>query len=634
MGFTKMTQDVLNISKLPNSVQGNAKDLKATFDKAGEDIKEAHNLLIDELAEEGAASNIGATSPDGPSTVQDELDKLNDRIHVDFTELEIDLDDELSEESENAVKNKVIAKEVNAVKGNLYTVDRYNKSTVVKGQVSPNGVKVVGNAFQNTWTRVSATEYTAENGDVLTASGSTESTSSYRLYYVVDGEANTSNYWLSSTSSTVGVLNQWIKIKLNNPLNIKKMATYISTASMTLTSAIIQGSNDDEKWDDLYTISAKQTSLTEITLDNDNYYQYYRIYFTGQITSANSGHFTVYEWQTVEYMTKEDQIINNINIPLTSYEVGKIVNIECDGMFSEDLLIEKNIFSQNLNETNKTNGVFADGTILELGDNTTSESLKNIFDGSTSTYVGLSSNTTGTIKITLPYPKKISEMYLYISTNNSFKIKGSKNNEDWVELYNQATSSSTAFQPTLNNTDFYKYYMLEITPPSNGAVLLYEWKIIKYYGGMIETFQNPYLNINNLGAKQINGTIKAGEKYRLIYNGESWDAYSHALVIKRGEYTGDSTGTTNVDLGGRPQIVFVYSTINNALQMAVANDGFTTYKLDYGVQDNNTYYPGRYKTSYGSLTITDTGFAATGSTSSYTQGFSHPSYKYGYIAIL
>jgi hypothetical protein len=132
MGFTKLEKSVLNVSALPDRVENQAQQLKATFDQAGEDIKEAHNQLIDELGANTAAGNIGAVSSKtgAKTTVQAELDKLNDRIKVDFTELEIDIDDELDTESENAVKNKAIAKEVNTVKGALYAADRYNKPVV------------------------------------------------------------------------------------------------------------------------------------------------------------------------------------------------------------------------------------------------------------------------------------------------------------------------------------------------------------------------------------------------------------------------------------------------------------------------------------------------------------------------
>lgn len=127
MGFTKLEKDVLNISKLPDSVKGNAKDLKATFDKAGEDIKKAHNDLIDELEEQNAASKIGAISEEGATTVQAELDKLNKRIKIDYTELEVVVDDKLSEDSENAVQNKVITEETKRLQENI---DRNNKYVV------------------------------------------------------------------------------------------------------------------------------------------------------------------------------------------------------------------------------------------------------------------------------------------------------------------------------------------------------------------------------------------------------------------------------------------------------------------------------------------------------------------------
>ena len=60
MAFTKLTKSVLNISALPDRVENQAQTLKATFDQAGVDIKEAHNALIDELEANSSASNIGA----------------------------------------------------------------------------------------------------------------------------------------------------------------------------------------------------------------------------------------------------------------------------------------------------------------------------------------------------------------------------------------------------------------------------------------------------------------------------------------------------------------------------------------------------------------------------------------------
>lgn len=81
MAFTKLTKSVLNITALPDRVENQAQVLKATFDQAGVDIKEAHNALIDELELNSSASNIGARNSQlGNSTVQTELDLLNTKL--------------------------------------------------------------------------------------------------------------------------------------------------------------------------------------------------------------------------------------------------------------------------------------------------------------------------------------------------------------------------------------------------------------------------------------------------------------------------------------------------------------------------------------------------------------------------
>ena len=81
MAFTRFTKNVLNVSALPDRVQNQANVLKATFDQAGVDIKEAHNALIDQLELNSSASNIGARNTQlGNSTVQTELDLLNTKI--------------------------------------------------------------------------------------------------------------------------------------------------------------------------------------------------------------------------------------------------------------------------------------------------------------------------------------------------------------------------------------------------------------------------------------------------------------------------------------------------------------------------------------------------------------------------
>lgn len=74
MAFTKLTKSVLNVSALPDRVENQAQVLKATFDQAGVDIKEAHNVLITELEADTSAESLGAKNPNGEaSTIQAEL---------------------------------------------------------------------------------------------------------------------------------------------------------------------------------------------------------------------------------------------------------------------------------------------------------------------------------------------------------------------------------------------------------------------------------------------------------------------------------------------------------------------------------------------------------------------------------
>lgn len=658
MGFTKLEKSVLNVSALPDKVENQARQLKATFDQAGEDIKEAHNQLIDELDANTAAGNIGAVSAKtgAKTTVQAELDKLNDRIKVDFTELEIDIDDELDTESENAVKNKGIAKEVNAVKGDLYAVDRYNKPTITKGQVSPDGVKVIGNAFPNDWTKVSAVEYTASNGDILTASGSTESTSSYRLNYAVDGEVSTSSHWLSLTSSKVGEHNQWIKIKLNTPINIKKMATFISTASMTLTSAVIQGSNDDEKWYDLYTISSKQTSLTEITLDNNNYYQYYRIYFTGQITSANSGHFIVYEWQTVEYMTKEDQVIHNINLPLTSYEVGKIVNMEGNSYIGK-VLLQGNGIVNSWEEVNQNEFISPDGDKLIFKSESTAiktstssaDKLYRMVDGNTPNGAGAqfavtadgNSKATCYIEYSPVIPIGIKTISLFGNTVGDrisyIHLEASDDGDDWTLLHNITEDCSNGMTPiNINNHKIWQYYRfnIEVNVPSSGTgtFRLYEFQTLEYYqdGQQQTLFENPYLNINNLGVKQINGTIEAGQKYTLVYNGKSWDLLNNVV---QGTYSGNSTSSDSaeqfINLGFTPRMVVVANNSYKYSMVAIRNVSFGTNGANQGSSSTGDLF---YQSGLGNIRIKENGFVAVGGYAS-NRGFNYSGVIYNFYAM-
>lgn len=80
MAFTKMTKSVKNVSMLPDTVQGQSNELKNTFDQAGVDLKDALNLLIDELGANTSAENLGALKDNIAITVQEYLDFMNAKL--------------------------------------------------------------------------------------------------------------------------------------------------------------------------------------------------------------------------------------------------------------------------------------------------------------------------------------------------------------------------------------------------------------------------------------------------------------------------------------------------------------------------------------------------------------------------
>jgi hypothetical protein len=89
--FNKMTKNVLNISALDNRPVMSAEELKATFDKAGADIKEAFNGLVEQLASETAGEHIGANVESvATKTLQAVLTAFDEAIKDRYTKNEVD----------------------------------------------------------------------------------------------------------------------------------------------------------------------------------------------------------------------------------------------------------------------------------------------------------------------------------------------------------------------------------------------------------------------------------------------------------------------------------------------------------------------------------------------------------------
>lgn len=102
--FNKMTKNVLNISALENRPVMSAEELKATFDRAGVDIKEAFNGLVEQLASETAGEHIGANVESvATKTLQAVLTAFDEAIKDRYTKNEVDTS--VSQETNNLVSD-------------------------------------------------------------------------------------------------------------------------------------------------------------------------------------------------------------------------------------------------------------------------------------------------------------------------------------------------------------------------------------------------------------------------------------------------------------------------------------------------------------------------------------------------
>lgn len=453
------------------------------------------------------------------------------------------------------------------IQGDLYSSDRYNTVEVVAGQEE---AFVSGNIFPTTWEAVTTgVEYVSNDNSRITAS-------SYRA------SANTADKAFDNISNTMwrpedvsGNAEHTITIELAEPRKIRQVyiSMYINNMSK-FDNIYIQGSKDGVDYTNLYDVGTKFTTesikASTVTLDNIDFYKFYRVYIYGQ---SDYG-LGVYAFDCVEHWGSKEIYINTLNLPLVSYEKGKIVNIESQPLdIQRDTTIKTtNIFPTSWTEEVAYTKYASDGYVLESSSTRNSSAPPSYAcngDESGTPWESVGNTSEEWIKMTCPNPTKITKMRAKISafgnTSGFSKaiIQGSKNNADWIDLYEVSAYQTSATDMFLDNTDYYTYYRIVVYIAylnTNVGAMVDLWEVIEWEKAenieTITSFENPYLNINNLGTKLINGTINVGEKYDLIYNGESWDIIQATNVIS-GIYSGTGDSVT-IDLGFKPRAVFVY----------------------------------------------------------------------------
>jgi hypothetical protein len=154
-----------------------------------------------------------------------------------------------------------------------------------------NEVIKTGNIFPTSdWTSISGTYQYTSNGYTITPSD----IDVYHAYNAFDGD--TSTFWRASNDSSTKIL----KIELPKPVKITKMLLYIVVP--VLDCIKIQGSNNDSDWVDLKTLYSDLEELALVTLDNPDFYKYYRVLSIPPSNSGATSSTQIREWQTFEYV--------------------------------------------------------------------------------------------------------------------------------------------------------------------------------------------------------------------------------------------------------------------------------------------------------------------------------------------
>lgn len=166
----------------------------------------------------------------------------------------------------------------------------------VKIARAPVAVLKTGDIIQKTWTKVSDTEYIASNGDKLSCYYANAQTYS-QLNWACDGMLDT-QFYCDTIDTEVG---NWLMLEFTEPIKITKMKTYFIFTRSQFVECVIQGSSDGSDWVDLYNITSTQESLTEIQLNNADYYKYYKV----KSKMVQNYALAISELQTSEYEVLE-----------------------------------------------------------------------------------------------------------------------------------------------------------------------------------------------------------------------------------------------------------------------------------------------------------------------------------------
>ena len=455
---------------------------------------------------------------------------------------------------------------------------------------------------------------------------------SNRIVEVIADDYNSSTYPASkmfesdtSTSYRTGSNPaHFINFNFKYPVKINKMRQNWSCG--VAVNFKIKGSINGKDYIYLYQeekTASSTATLQDLQLQNTDYYKYYIIEIT---TASTAFTYVIYNLDVIEWEGAYYNYTANINIPFSSYEENKILNLE----------LEKNkVDSQAYNIINFTENIIP--TISSSSSRGYSEGIEwyaysSGYSGSknptyacdrngTTYYEGGYGSDTGYFNLKLSSsslckayvcPKKVR---IITSGAKATSLKGTTVNgvtHTLATIPQTSNNTPTTFELTCDTNDYYTSFQIAITPTSSTGGWKGQLRTFEIVEGNIKKgiMEDKYINsydelkikINNLPTKNVASKINSTTKYTLTYNGSLWEV-NRTFVT--GSYTGDGATSQNIDIGFRPKTVIVFDQTGRIYAKlsvyatwygAIANDDGTGATISYSdvlkINDNGfqVYY--------------------------------------------
>lgn len=506
MSFTRSTTDISVHQKLgdyPNQDNGiTADELKKKFDYPAETLQKDLNKIVEELENENATQNIGASKLDENDETENNIQAKLNKIY------QATKDVTLGQIPDGTITEKKLA--------NDYANSLAKKENL--GLMYLNGVYNTPNCENQEEKEYTSPSLTSSNtqGYTITTTDYDSESEELDKYTLLGG--NGSKYILRFGGSEGNIF-------IVFPDFVKLSSFFIKTSNANIK---INVSQDGEKYTQIFNL--KGIANGTYTLNSTTYYKYVHIVY------AN--------WQSGSAL-----VYNNIKFYGKTIENMEPPTITTPSLTSENRMGYTVSIGRNDSSTNI--GTITDFYTMLGGDGR--ESFKAVY------------NRTWLI-IEFPNYFKMAEYKIKVSNNFGVAIYGSNDGQEYTKISDLNLSSEKYEFITLNNNNFYKYYKIQGTNQNyfndlynsmyfKGQIISelqgnnlsivgqYENETLdKYIDGMIVKIKPPtnyiggtnlysQLKIYNLEYKKIPKDLEPNKYYTLVYKNSE---FVHESEVQNG----------------------------------------------------------------------------------------------------